>query len=358
MPDLSTTYLGLSLRSPLVASASPLTGEVDACRALEAHGAAAIVCPSLFEEEVLHDEVQLTRALEAGSEHFAEALDYFPDTGTIPSIADRYLERLEATKAAVGIPVIASLNATTPGGWVRYARHLADAGADAIELNVYHVAADPTRSAADIEESDLEMIREVTDSVEVPVAVKLSPYYSAFANFAVRAVEAGAAGLVVFNRFYQPDFDLDELAPVPRIELSSPWELRLPVRWLAILSPLVAARASLAATSGIDGAQGAVKAILAGANVTMMTSALLRHGPSHVAQVEADLLAWLADRDYESVAQLCGSASYATSDDPAGFERVNYLRTLRSWAAPHPLTPSAPSAPSAQPGRAGGGNGA
>ena len=344
MSDLTTEYLGLGLRTPLVASAGPLTRDPEAARRLEAAGVSALVMPSLFEEEILHEETSLTRALEAGAEHFAEALDYFPDPGDYPTVRDRYAADVERLKAAVDIPVIASLNAASPGSWVSYAHLVADAGADAVELNLYRVAADPAVTAADVEETDLAVVAEVSRSLPVPVALKLSPYYSSFANFARRAVEAGAAGLVLFNRFYQPDLDLDDLAPVPRITLSHPDELRLPLRWLAILRPLVDGRASLAATSGVWSGADVVKALLVGADVAMMTSALLHHGPDHVAVVEALLAAWLEERGYTSVAEARGSVSYATSDDPGAFERANYLAMLHSWGAPHRLTPSSPSA--------------
>ena len=342
MTDLGTTYLGLSLRSPLVASASPHNRDADHARRLEAAGAAALVMPSLFEEEVIHEETSLTRALEAGADHFAEALDYFPDVGDYPSARDRYVEAVAAIKAAVDIPVIASLNATHPGSWVSYAHLLADAGADAVELNLYRVAADPFRSAAEVEESDLATIADVANTLAVPVAVKLSPYYSSFANFGMRAVEVGAAGLVLFNRFYQPDLDLDEMAPDARITLSQPWELRLPLRWLAILHPHLGGRASLAATTGIWTGADVVKALLVGADVAMMTSALLHHGPDHVAAVETELASWLETRGYTSVAEARGSVSYATTDDPSAFERANYISTLRSWTAPPEFSPSSP----------------
>jgi dihydroorotate dehydrogenase (fumarate) len=332
--DLSTTYLGLDLRSPIVASAGPLTGEVDTARRLAGAGAAALVMPSLFEEEIIAEEVSLTRALEAGAENFAEALGYFPDVGDFPTARDRYIARLEELKATVDVPVIASLNATHTGSWVRYARMLADAGADAVELNLYRVAADHTRSAAEVEDDDLDLVAAVREAVAVPLAVKVSPYYSSMANFACRLVDAGAVGVVLFNRFYQPDLDLEELAVLPKVTLSERWELRLPLRWLAILHPLLAGRANLAATSGIQTGEDVVKAILVGADVAMMTSELLRHGPEQLARVETELAIWLEAHDYISVAQARGSVSYATSDNPGAFERANYLATLHSWTAP------------------------
>lgn len=342
MVDLTTTYLGLELRSPIVASASPITDDPDVARRLEDAGAAAVVMPSLFEEEILHEELELNRALEAGSEHFAEALHYFPNIDELPHAGDLYAARLERIKAATSLPVVASLNATSPGGWTRHARRLQDAGADALELNVYHLVAHPGLSADDIEDRDLEIVAAVRGELDIPLAVKLSPYYSAMAGFAHDVVRAGADGLVLFNRFYQPDLDLDTLAVVPRVELSSPADLRLPLRWIAILSPQLAGRASLAATSGIARGSDVVKALLVGADVAMTTSALLRHGPEHVGVIEAELLAWLGEHEYESVTQIRGSASHATSGDPGAFERAGYVRTLHSWSAPPPLTPAAP----------------
>ena len=333
MPSLDTTYLGLALRSPIVASAGPLTGDPDTAARLADAGAGALVLPSLFEEEIVHEQVALTAALEAGAEHFAEALDYFPAIAEFPSAPDRYLANLERIKAAVAVPVIASVNAFSSGGWVRYARLLADAGADAIELNVYRVAADATRSGTQVEADDLALVADVRAAVGVPVALKLSPFYSALANFAARAVHAGADGLVLFNRFYQPDLDVDALEIVPRLELSSSWELRLPLRWIAILRPMLHGRASLAATSGIETGADVAKALLVGADVAMTTSALLRHGPDHVRTLEDQLLAWMREHEYVSVAQLRGSVSYATADDPTAFERANYVRVLHSWTS-------------------------
>lgn len=335
--DLRTRYLGLDLHSPIVASASPLNGQPATARLVERAGAAAIVLPSLFEEEILTEEIQLNRSLEQGTETFAEALDYFPAVEAFIGTADRYLNGLERMKGCSAVPVVASLNASTAGGWVRYARRIQDAGADALELNVYHMAADPRRTAADMEAADLDLIAAVRASIRIPLAVKLSPYYSAFANFAAAAVKAGADGLVLFNRFYQPDLDLDTLDVVPRLELSQPWEMRLPVRWIGILRPQLGPDVSLATTSGAHTGADVVKGLLVGADVVMMTSALLRHGPEHLATVEAELRTWLTDHEYDSVSQLRGSASQATVEDPAAFERANYMQTLRSWVAPNEL---------------------
>ena len=343
MTDLSTRYLGLDLRTPIVASASPLNGEPATAKLVEQAGASAIVMPSLFEEEILHDEIEITRSLEAGSEHFAEALDYFPDVGGFATAGERYLETIEALKVQSSVPIIASLNATTAGGWVHHASMIEQAGADALELNLYHVAADPTRDAHDMEAADLEIIRSVRGSLSIPLAVKLSPHYSAMAHFAAAVVGAGADGLVLFNRFYQPDIDAETLEVVPRIELSTPAELRLPVRWIALLRAQVARDASLAATSGVHSGGDVVKAVAVGADVAMMTSAILRHGPGHVAAVEAELRRWLDEREYRSVSELRGSAVTGTALDRPGIERANYLATLRSWTTPAWLTPGAAS---------------
>jgi dihydroorotate dehydrogenase (fumarate) len=332
--DLATQYLGLQLRSPIVASAAPHNADPVMAGLLERAGVGAIVLPSLFEEEILAEEIELNRSLEQGTETFAEALDYFPNVAGFIGAADRYVAALERLKSAAGVPIIASLNASSAGGWVQHARRIESAGADAIELNLYHLAADPLRTAADMDAADLALIAAVRASVAIPLAVKLSPYYSAFANFAAAAVRAGADGLVLFNRFYQPDLDLDALEVVPRLELSHPWEMRLPARWIAILRPQLGADISLAATSGVQTGSDVVKGLMVGADVVMMTSALLRHGPEHVATVETELRAWMLEREYVSVAQMRGSASQATVEDPSAFERANYLQTLRSWVAP------------------------
>ena len=306
-------------------------------------GASAIVMPSLFEEEILHEEIELNRALEAGAEHFAEALDYFPDVPSLATTADRYVTLVSELKAAVDVPVIASLNAVGLGSWIEYAGRLSDAGADAIELNLYSVAADPSVSAAEVEAEKVSVVRAVRASIGVPLAVKLSPYFSSLAHFARSVAAAGADGLVLFNRFYQPDIDLDALDVVPRLELSSPWELRLPLRWIAILRPLLPPSTSLALTSGVVSGTDVVKALAVGADVAMTTSSVLRHGPGHVTSIVEGLQRWLDEHDYSSVAQLRGSMSYATSDNPSAFERANYRRVLHSWTAPHELTPSSPS---------------
>lgn len=331
MVDLTTRYLGLDLPSPIVASASPLTGSPETARRIVAAGVGAVVLPSLFEEEVLHEEVELTRALEAGSEGFAESLDYFPALPTFRGAGEQYLDRLEGIVKTSRVPVIASLNASATGSWTRYARWMAEAGAAAIELNLYRVAADATRTSAEIEADDLAIVARVRAEIAIPLAVKLSPYYSAPADVATRVCAAGADGLVLFNRFYQPDVDPETLDVVPRLDLSRAWELRLPLRWIALLRPVLSPGVSLAATSGVASGADVLKAVAAGADVAMMTSALLRHGPGHVEAVEAEVRRWLADRGFGSLAEIRGRASAARHRDASAFERANYLGTLRSW---------------------------
>jgi len=336
-PDLRTRYLGLDLRSPIVASSTPLTGDPSFVRQLEDAGAGAVVLPSLFEEEILNDEIELSRSLDQGTEQFAEALGYFPNVEEFKGVGDRYLERLAKTKSMVSIPVVASLNADATGSWVRYAKLIQDAGADALELNLYHVAADPDVGSSAREDADVSLVAEVREAISIPFAVKLSPYYAALANFAGRVVGAGADGLVLFNRFYQPDLDLETFDVVTKVSLSHPSELRLPLRWLAILRPQLGPGVGLAATTGIHAGTDAVKALSVGADVVMMASAILRNGAAQVATVEREMVAWMTEREYESVSQLRGSASAANVANPSAFERANYLRTLHSWSAPSEL---------------------
>lgn len=344
MSQLVTRYLGLELSSPIVASASPLTGEVDTARRIADAGAGAIVMPSLFEEEVVHEEVSLQDAMHAGAEHFAEALDYYPSVvQEFPTVADRYLERIAELKAAVRVPVIASLNATSPGAWTRYAALIEGVGADALELNLYRVAADPDRSGVEVERGDIELVREVCSSVSLPVAVKLSPYYGSMAHFGRSLIDAGAAGLVLFNRFYQPDLDVDSREVVVKLELSHPWEIRLPLRWIAILRPLLGGAGSLALTSGVHSGRDVAKALLAGADVAMTTSSLLQRGPEHIGVLQNELEMWMEAHGYHSVAEARGSVSQTSVEDPSAFERSNYIKTLHSWTAPPNLTPSSPS---------------
>lgn len=334
-PDLSTDYLGLVLRCPLVASSSPLTGNLDDLRRLEDAGAGAVVLPSLFEEQLEAESIEVHRWLETGAESQGEAAGYFPDLHDYDLGSDSYLDLIRRAKEALEIPVIASLNGTSAGGWVQHAKQLEAAGADALELNLYLVAADPTLDAAAIEAREQTLVRAVREAVGLPLAVKISPFFTALAHTARELAASGADGLVLFNRFYQPDLDLESLSVTPRLVLSSRDELRLPLRWIAILHGRV--RASLAATTGIHEAEDVLKVLLAGAHVAMMASALLLHGPRHLEGVRRELLAWLEEREYESVRQLCGSVSQGAVEDPDAFERANYLQTLHSFASPrHP----------------------
>jgi dihydroorotate dehydrogenase (fumarate) len=297
--------------------------------ALEDHGVGAVVLPSLFEEQIVLEAQSIHSTLEAGTDSFGEAGDWFPPLPSYDVGPDRYLTRVEEAKARLGVPVIASLNASSVGGWVRYAKLLEQAGADALELNVYDVHVDPQRTAAEVEAADLELAETITSLLEIPVAVKLSPYYSAFAGFAVRMAGAGVAGLVLFNRFYQPDLDLETLDVLPSVELSSSWELRLPLRWIAVLREQLPC--SLAATSGVHDGHDVAKALLVGADVAMTTSALLRHGPAHVATMEEQLVRWMVEHEYTSVRQLRGSVRREAAANPEAFERSSYARTLSSW---------------------------
>jgi dihydroorotate dehydrogenase (fumarate) len=324
--DLSTTYLGLRLRSPLVASSGPLTARIDSLRALEQAGIAAVVLPSLFEEQVEHEERQADRLGDLGTDSNPEATGYFPDLGDYESVADRYLRHVEEAKKALKIPVIASLNGVTPGGWVRYARLLELAGADALELNLYGVAADIDVTGSKVEDEQVELVALVKASLSIPLSVKIGPFYSALSHAASRLTGAGADGLVLFNRFYQPDIDPLTRKVTPTLVLSSSSELRLPLRWAAILSGRV--EASLAVTTGVHTGADAARCLLAGADVAMMTSALLEHGPEHVATVESDLVSWAAESGFESVAQLKGSVSQRNVADPSAFERANYMAAL------------------------------
>ena len=328
--DLSTTYLGLPLRSPLVASSGPLTGRIDSLRALEQAGIAAVVLPSLFEEQIDHEDMEADRIADLGSFSNPEATSYFPDLAGGESVADRYLRHLEEAKKALSIPVLASLNGVSPGGWVRYAQLLERAGADALELNLYGVAADLTVTGQQIEDDQIELIAQVRKSLTIPLAVKIGASYSALANQAARMVEAGADGLVLFNRFYQPDIDPQTRQVAPTLVLSTSAELRLPLRWTAILSGRV--QSSLAVTSGVHTGLDVARCLLAGADITMMTSALLVNGPEHVAKVERELVAWADESGFDSVAQLKGSVSQRHVPDPAAFERANYMAALTGFA--------------------------
>lgn len=329
--DMRTNYLGMSLAHPVVPSASPITGDIDHLHQLAEAGASAVVLPSLFEEQVEHDAMAVHMGLEWAKESFAEAAGgYLPELTDYNTGPARYLELVRAAKKELAIPLIASLNGTTPGGWVLYSRILNDEGIDALELNIYLIAADASLTSAQIEHQYLDLVDLVRKSVEVPLAVKVGPYFSSMANMARRLVDAGADGLVLFNRFYQPDIDLDRLEVVPNLVLSSPAELRLVLRWIAILRGYVTC--SLAGTTGVDGSQEAVKLVLAGADVTMMASSLLRNGPTRLRETVDGLEEWLDERGYQSLEQAKGSFSQRAVADPSAFERANYMRTLVSYS--------------------------
>jgi len=329
MIDLTTTYLGLTLKNPLVASASPVCDSLDKIRRLEDHGIAAVVLPSLFEEQLMLESETLDEDLFRGADSFAESLNYFPDLTTYNLGPEGYLELIRKAKASVSVPIIGSLNGVSAGGWIRYAREMEQAGADAIELNLYSIVTDPELTASDVERSYTELVREVKQSVGIPVAVKLSPFFSAPANMAKLLDGAGANALVLFNRFYQPDLDLESLEVVPNLSLSRPQELLLRLHWVAIIFGRVGA--DLAITGGVHSAQDVLKAVMAGARVTMMTSALLRRGVEHLDAVLRDLLSWMEEHEYESIRQMCGSMSQRNVPNPAAFERANYIRVLSSY---------------------------
>ncbi|HEX9234818.1 MAG TPA: dihydroorotate dehydrogenase-like protein [Actinomycetota bacterium] len=330
MIDLTTRYLGLDLRSPLVASPGPVTEDFGMLLRLEEAGAGAVVLPSLFEEQIANEALDMHTLLASFADSTWEADSFAPDMDDYNMGPRAYLEYLEAAAQTLSIPVIASLNGASTGGWIEYARRMEEAGAAAIELNVYYVAADPKTTSADVESRYLDLVAAVRGSVSLPIAVKVGPYFSALANMAMRLVEAGADGLVLFNRFLQPDIDLESLRVVPTLQLSSPAELRAPLRWVALLRGVVGA--SLAASTGVHTAEDAVKLILAGADVVMMTSALIRHGPEYVSIVQDGVVTWLEAGGYASVGEARGSLSREAVPDPAAFERANYMQAIVSYS--------------------------
>lgn len=331
-PILHTTYLGLNLPHPLVASASPLTGKVEPLRQLEDAGAAAVVLPSVFEEQLEQEKSFMDHYLTAGSDALTEAQSFFPDPDLFEYKSDKALERVREAKEALDIPVIASLNGATPGGWTSFARNLEDAGADALELNLYEVAADPSVSGHEVEERQLETVRSVVGSVQIPVSVKIGPHYSAPAHMAAGFEQTGAAGLVIFNRFYQPDFDIESRTASRKLGLSSPRDQLLALSWIAILRGQRSC--SLAATSGVHGPENVLKYLMAGADVVMSTSALLQNGPGFLTELLRGVTEWMTSHDYASVQQLQGCMRREYVDNPELFERANYIKLLNSYPAP------------------------
>lgn len=328
--DLSTTYMGLKLKNPLVASASPLSRNLDNLKRLEDAGIAAIVNASLFEEEITREAYESEYYATQGTESFAESLSYFPEQKEFTNIGEAYLDFVTRAKKAVKVPFIASLNGYSPGGWTGHAQKLEAAGADAIELNVYFIPTDPAVTAAIIEDNYVEILQQVKAQVKIPVAIKLSPYFSAMANMAQRLDRAGADALVLFNRFYQPDIDLEALEVVPNVNLSTAQAMRLPLRWVAILNDKV--KADLAATSGIQQAADVLKMVSVGADATMLCSTLLKNGIDHVTTILNDMTQWLHAHEYESLAQMKGSMSQVSCANPKAFERANYMKALQTYA--------------------------
>jgi dihydroorotate dehydrogenase (fumarate) len=328
MIDLKTTYLGLPLRTPLVASASPLSQEIDGIRQLEDAGASAIVLYSLFEEQLQRESSELEHHLSAGTDSFAEAASFFPQPDEFRLGPEGYLNHIRKAKAVADIPIIASLNGATLGGWAKYARQIEQAGADALECNIYFIPTSLEISGADIEKTYSDIVREVKISVRIPVAVKVSPFFSNMANMAKRLDETGANGLVLFNRFYQPDLNLDELEIQPNVLLSTPQDLRLPLTWIGILYGRI--RSSLAATSGVHGPEDVVKLLMVGADVTMLCSVLLKNGVRHLRHIEEGLLEWMEKHEYESVSQMKGSMSQIRCSNPSAFERAQYMKAVKS----------------------------
>ncbi len=329
VPDLTTGYLGLKLSSPLLASSSPLCRDLDTLRALEEAGAGAVVLHSLFEEQITIEDDAIDHVLLQGANGSAEAMSYFPDMEAWGGTYRAYLDHVKRAKKALSIPVIGSLNGVSRGGWVRFARDIEDAGADALELNIYFVPASLDMTSAEIEQNYCDLVEDVKSRTRIPVAVKIGPWFTSLPNMASRLDAAGADGLVLFNRFYQPDFDLESLAVTPNLELSTSSELRLRLHWVALLAHHI--RPDLAITGGVHTAEDAVKGIMAGARVVMLTSALLRHGPGHLRDLARQLTCWMTDHEYESVREMRGAMTIDAVAEPGAFYRANYLKVLGSY---------------------------
>lgn len=331
-PDLTTRYLGLELRNPLVVSASPLGRDIERLIRLEDAGAAAVVLPSLFEEQIDHESYQVHAVMEHGAESHAEALSYLPEMESYNTGPDQYLKLVHRARKALTVPVIASLNGASPGGWTTYARKLQDAGADAIELNIYFIAADLEETSEHVERRYLDIVEAVRSEIDVPLAVKTGPFFSSMAHMARRLVDAGADGLVLFNRFYQPNIDLENLEVHPDLQLSAQTEMLLPLRWIAILYNRIPA--SLAATTGAHDGYDVAKLVLSGADAVMMASSIIRHGPGRMRESIETLSEWLAQNEYESVEQMKGSMSWQGAPNPSAYERANYMETLTTFVLP------------------------
>jgi dihydroorotate dehydrogenase (fumarate) len=327
--DLTTTYMGINLKNPIVPSSSPLSYSLDGIRRLEDAGAAAVVMYSLFEEQIAQESQQLDHFLSYGTDSFAEALTYFPEQENYNVGPDKYLSLISQARGMVDIPLIGSLNGVSTGGWIEYAKRIQEAGADALELNIYYVSTNPAIAGTAVEQLYLDILKDVKASVSIPVAMKLSPFFSATANMAYRLAEAGADALVLFNRFYQPDLDIEELEVVPRVVLSKSRDLHIPLRWVAILYGRVSA--DLAITSGVHNHEDVLKGMMAGAKVTMMASELLRKGPDRITKILTRMNQWMEEHEYASVAQMQGSMSQQNVAEPAAFERANYMKVLQSW---------------------------
>lgn len=326
--DLSTKYLGLDLENPLVPSASPLSKTLDSIKQLEDAGAGAIVMHSLFEEQINATSMEIDHFLSSGTESFGEALDYFPEMDSYDVGPDSYLEHIREAKESIEIPIVGSLNGVSSGGWIEYAKLIEEAGADALELNIYYIPTDMDKTGAEIEAMYLEVIRDVCSSVTIPVAVKFGPFFSSIPNITKRMIQMGAKGLVMFNRFYQPDFDIQKMEVVPNLVLSNSNELRLPLRWTAILYKKI--HADIAITTGIHVGTDAIKGILAGANITMLASELLMNGIDRLPEIRMEMINWMEEFEYTSIQQMRGSMSQLNTPEPASFERANYMKVLQS----------------------------
>ncbi len=329
MVDLTTTYLGLNLKNPLVASPSPFSEKVDNVKKMEEAGFSAVVMYSLFEEQIIHESLELDHYLSQGTDSFVEAQSYLPNSGKFSLTPENYIQHLAKVKKAVNIPVIGSLNGVSTGGWIHYAKEMQDAGADALELNIYYLPNNLALTGSEMEETYSTLVHDVCRQVQIPVAVKLSPFFTALPNLSSKLVQAGAKGLVLFNRFYQPDFDLEALEVVPNLVLSTSHELRLPLRWIAMLYGKV--KADFALTSGVHSGVDAIKAVMAGASVAMTTSALLKSGIGKGSEILEEMKTWMQEHEYTSIQQMKGSMCQRSVAEPAAFERANYMKVLNSF---------------------------